>query len=158
MQSKKHYFLLPYQTMSSIPSTIKRLYFYGFGREKEYTKLVITSSEFTQLQSIVVGNECFRNVREFVVDGLKKLKNVKIGCKCFTISYKERDDGLLRITNCPNLCQLDIGSGSAYDFKRLELSNVNSLQSIQFGSGCFQFANEFVLESIFMRMMMIMIC
>ena len=105
----------------------------------------ITSLHFSpllvRLKRIEIGNECFRNVREFVIYGLESLESVKIGEKCFIIDDDERDDGICRITNCPNLRQLEIGSESFWDFKSFDLSNVNSLQSIKFGFHCFQFAD-----------------
>ena len=105
----------------------------------------ITSLHFSPLlvllQRIEIGNGCFENVREFVVDGLESLESVKIGEYCFRISDNERNDGVCRITNCPNLRQLEIGYESFVDFKSIELSNVNSIQSIKFGDLCFWYAN-----------------
>ena len=112
----------------------------------DVSKMKLDLSEFKRLKRIEIGNECFKYVREFVLDGLEKLESVKIGEKCFRISDKERDDGVCRITNCPNLTQLEIGEGSFYDFKQFELLNVNSLQSIQFGNYCFQYAENCILK------------
>ena len=103
-------------------------------------------SMYKRLKKIVIGNKCFKNVREFVLDGLENLESVRIGEKCFKISDQERDDGVCRITNCPNLRQLEIGFGSFEDFKQFELSNVNSLQSITFGDWCFRYAENFILK------------
>ena len=88
---------------------------------------------FPRLKRIEIGNECFQQVHEFVIDGLPSLESVKIGHSCFRISGKERDDGVCRITNCPNLHQLEIDSRSFEDFKSFKLFNVNSIQSIKFG-------------------------
>ena len=90
-----------------------------------------------RLKRIEIGNYCFKNIREFVIDGLESLENVKIDERCFRINYEERDDGICRITNCRNLTQLEIGRESFYDFKSLELFHLNSIQSIKFGSHCF---------------------
>ena len=109
------------------------------------SNMILDLSEFKQLKRIEIGNECFKNVREFVLGGLEKLESVKIGEMCFSISHglsiKEGVDGMCRIKNCPNLLQLMIGNDSFADFDRFELSNVNSLQSIQFGNGCFFYSN-----------------
>ena len=105
------------------------------------SKMKVDLSEFKKLKRIEIGNQCFKHVREFVVDGLASLASVKIGEKCFRISYEERDDGVCRITNCPNLRQLEIGDHSFWDFKSFELSNLNSIQSIKFGEWCFGFAD-----------------
>ena len=98
-------------------------------------------SDFKRLKQIEIGNDCFKYVREFVVDSLELLQSVKIGGKCFKTSDKERDDGVCRITNCPNLRQLEICDASFEDFKSFELSNLNSIQSIKFGEWCFQYAD-----------------
>ena len=95
-----------------------------------------------RLKRIEIGNQCFDNVREFVIDGLESLESVKIGEYCFRIDeWKERDDGICRIANCPNLRRLEIGWSSFEDFKSFELSNVNSLQSINFSDWCFLLAD-----------------
>ena len=99
-----------------------------------------------RLKRIEIGNDCFKYVREFVIDGLASLEIVKIGGRCFRIDYEERDDGVCRITNCPNLRQLEIGYRSFWNFKSFELSNLNSLQSIKFGSQNFKYARELSLK------------
>ena len=94
-----------------------------------------------RLKRIEIGNQCFKYVREFVIDGLESLESVKISQNSFRIGDEERDDGICRITNCPNFRQLEIGDESFRDFKSFELSNLNSLQSINFGNYCFEYAD-----------------
>ena len=105
----------------------------------------ITSLHFSplliRLKRIEIGNECFKNVRDFVVDGLESLESVKIGANCFKIQWKRSDDGICRITNCPNLTQLKIGKNGFADFKSFELSNLNSIQSIKFDRVCLLYAD-----------------
>ena len=98
---------------------------------------VLNFTRFLFLKRIDIGNDCFKEVREFVIDGLESLESVKIGEECFRICYGERDVGICRIRNCPNLRQLEIGDESFQYFKSFELSNLNSLQSIYFGDWCF---------------------
>ena len=142
MQSKEKYFVLPNQSLKDIPMDVENIYFYRYGNgEESLTKLEFSSYGFTQLRSITVYNNCFKNVREFVLDGLDKLESVKIGEKCFSISTKERDDGVCRITNCFNLRELEIGDESFQDFNQFKLSSVVSLQSIRFGHECFLYAD-----------------
>ena len=140
-QSKEQYFILPNQSLDDIPIDIQQLYIYHTNTEN-MTILNISNYSFYQLKSITIGKDCFKHVREFVVDGLESLESVIIGEKCFRIDWKkERDDGICRITNCPNLRQLEIGYGSFEDFKSFEISDVNSLQSIKFGHDCFYYAD-----------------
>ena len=140
MQSKDRYFILPNQSIEDIPTDIQHLFICGFEKYRE-EKLILSTNSFNQLKSLTIGNECFKNVREFVLDGLESLESVKIGEKCFGISGEERNDGVCRITNCPNLHQLDISGGSFGNFKSFELSNLNSIQSIKFGRWCFKYAD-----------------
>ena len=107
----------------------------------DISRMKMYLSEFKKLKRIEIGNNCFKNVREFVVDGLESLESVKIGRNCFRISDKERNDGVCRIMNCPTLRQLEIGHYSFEDFQSFELSNLNSIQSIKFGWKCFEYAD-----------------
>ena len=140
MQSKDRYFILPNQSIDDIPTDIQHLFICGFEKYRD-EKLILSPNSFNQLKSITIGCSRFKNVREFVLDGLESLKSVKIGEKCFRISDEERDDGICRITNCPNLFQLEIGDASFADFKSFEISNLNSIQSINFGHSCFWYAD-----------------
>ena len=143
MQSRENYFVLPNQPIHDIPRDVEHLYFIHYENDVEENLVVLDFSSFgfTQLRSIAIGNECFQNVREFVLDGLEQLESVKIGWNCFRISEKRREDGICRIVNCPNLHYLEIGYSSFGDFNRFELSNVNSLQSITFGESCFLYTD-----------------
>ena len=145
MQSKERYFILPNQSIDDIPPDIQHLYLCRL-RNYELDNLIFSNNSFHQLKSITIGYGCFESVREFVIDGLESLESVKIGEECFRIGEEERDDGVCRITNCPNLTQLEIGNWSFEDFKSFELSNLNSLQSIIFDEHCFKYADDFSLK------------
>ena len=151
MQSKDRYFIPPNQSIDDIPTDIEHLSLCGL-MNYEYDGLIFTSNSFHRLKSIAVENRCFKNVREFVIDGLESLESVEIGEDCFRTTaledMSEEDilsyiptNGICRITNCPNLRQLKIGYESFEDFKSFKLSNLNSIQSINFGGGCFKFAD-----------------
>ena len=146
MQSRENYFVPPNQSLNDIPRDIENLYFGGFENEENITALDFSSFGFTQLRAIRIGGNCFRNVREFILEGLEQLETIKIGDKCFVISNEEREDGICRITNCPKLRQIEIGFVGFIDFKKFELSIVNSLQTIEFDQGCFTYADQFVLK------------
>ena len=140
MQSKDRYFIPSNQSIDDIPTDIQHLFICGFEEYRD-EKLILSTNSFHQLKSITIGYFCFRNVREFVVDGLESLESVIIGELCFRISDEERNDGVCRITNCPNLRQLEIGWSSFGDFNSFELSNLNSIQSIKFDDHCFKYAD-----------------
>ena len=129
----------------SIPSISTNITFANYVGNEFSTSYSLIFTRFLFLTRIEIGNECFKHVREFVIDGLKSVESVKIGELCFRISDDERDDGVCQITNCPNLRQLEIGDDSFEDFKSFELSNLNSIQSIKFGDDCFKYA-DFLLK------------
>lgn len=144
MQSSNRYFVLPNQSLNDIPKDVRHLNICGYEYYK--TSLNFFTYEFTQLQSISIGNRCFQTVRNFMIDGLEELKTLKIGDSCFKISGKESKGGLFRITKCPSLCELEIGEESFSDYTTFELFSVDSLRSIKFGAGCFEYAEEFSMR------------
>ena len=140
MQSKDRYFIPPNQSIEDIPTDIQHLFICGFEKYRD-EKLILSTNLFHHLKSITIGNECFKHVREFVLDGLESLESVRIGGKCFRVGDNKRNSGICRITNCPNLRQLELGDGCFEDSQSFEISNLNSLQSIKFGKCCFDYAD-----------------
>ena len=129
------------QSLPLISPVITNITFSSYIGINDNSFTVLNFTRYVFLRRIEIGNECFKYVREFVIDGLESLESVKIGKECFRIGDKERDDGVCQITNCPNLCQLEISDYSFYYFKSFELSNINSIQSIKFGDYCFKYAD-----------------
>ena len=150
MNSDEYYFILPNQLLDDIPKDVKNICFHTNDNYKLFdTSLCSTNIPFfNQLHSIICGDNCFKNVCKFVLDGLEYLKSVIINRGCFTSKREECYDGLFQITNCPNFQHLAIGDGSFGDFKSFKLSNLNSLQSIKFGNNCFKNVREFVLDDL----------
>ena len=144
MQSREKYFVLPNQSLHTIPKDIENIYFGRYG-SRDLTVLDFSSFGFTHLRSITIGCNCFHYVDSFVLDGLEKLESVKIGEGCFSGWYRQ-EESICRIANCPNLRQLEIGDRSFYDFNQFELSNVSSLQSITFDESCFKYAENCILK------------
>ena len=101
------------------------------------------------IKRIVIGDECFRKVRVFELDGLDELESVLIGQKSFRIGISGyvRSDGSYRIVNCPKLKSIQIGYQSFDDYHSFELSNLTSLQTIYIGRECFHYAPLFSLTS-----------
>ena len=100
------------------------------------------------LKSIVIGDNCFINVKVFELDGLSELESVVIGQQSFRIDNSERNDGDYRIVNCPKLKSIQIGYQSFSDYHSFELSNLLSLQSIDIGDYCFYWAPSFSLTGL----------
>ena len=90
------------------------------------------------LESIEIGNNCFRSVKTFQIDGLNRLKTIKIGKNSFTQKnnyYGYDKSKSFHILNCESLESIQIGEYSFSDFAgEFELKNLPQLQSIQIGT------------------------
>ena len=93
---------------------------------------------FLNLESIEIGNDCFKSVQTFQIDGLNRLKTIKIGKNSFTQTKTCRGNDKSKsfhILNCESLEFIQIGEWSFSDFAgEFELKNLPQLQSIQIGS------------------------
>ena len=97
-------------------------------------------SSFTpksSLEYIDIGDECFENVKKFVINGLNKLKSLKIGMNSFTMEKKYcRSDSSLSflLLNCDELESIEIGLYSFLDYGGgFELFNLPKLSTIKIG-------------------------
>ena len=90
------------------------------------------------LESIEIGDECFRSVKTFKIDGLNRLKTIKIGINSFTQKkswYGNDKSKSFHILNCESLESIQIGEYSFSDFAGdFELKNCPQLRSIQIGT------------------------
>ena len=112
----------------------------------------------TQLKRIKIGNQCFKHVRVFVINGLPNLESVEVGNNCFSISLqKGHNDDLFRIMNCPTLKQLKIGRDSFRGYSSFYFSNVKSLQTLQLAMTSFPNDREVIIHDVF-GMKMVDIC
>ena len=100
------------------------------------------------LKSIVIGDNCFGNMRVFELDGLCELESVVVGQKSLRMSGSERSDGSYQIVNCPKLKSIKIGYESFNDYHSFELNNLPSLQSIDMGEQSFYWAPLFSLTGL----------
>ena len=110
--------------------------------DKRVTELVIPSnccneselkmfdvSGLTGLKRIVIGDECFENVNEVKLIGLKKLESVVIGKNSFTKHKNKWGDDPNRhfyLKDCERLKELTIGCYSFSDFNVCEIENLAS--------------------------------
>ena len=109
-----------------------------------------------ELKSIEIENECFKNVSELKVIGMKMLKKVLIGENCFTKKKDENDKNVygLYVKNCELLRELKIGNHSFEEYSVCEIENVGSLEVIEVGSDCFSNVSELKLKSDCSKMRM----
>ena len=97
---------------------------------------ILEFSQFTNVESIEIGNNCFGSVQSFRIEGLNRLKSIIIGkhtylqAKCGNNTSKS-----FHILNCESLELIEIGEYSFSDFAgEFELKNLPQLQSIQIGT------------------------
>ena len=142
------YYLMIPSSLTSNPQGIEELKIGDKGyNDGSVTELKL--SGLVRLKRIVIGDECFGNVRVFGLSGLGKLESVVIGQKSFRISGDyERSDGSCQIVNCPKLKSIQIGDQSFEDYHSFELNNLHSLQSIDIGDRCFWYAPSFSLTGL----------
>ena len=110
-------------------------------------------NRFDWLRSIEIGDDCFKSVKTFKIDGLNRLKTIKIGNNSFTqkrYGWGNDESKSFHILNCESLESIQIGKYSFSDFAgEFELKNLPQLQSIQIGKYSFSdFAGEFELKNL----------
>ena len=89
------------------------------------------------LRSIEIGDDCFSNVELFKIDGLNELKSLKIGNNSFTKeknSWGSDSSRSFSILNCIELESIEIGRYSFSDYGgEFELNNLPKLSTIKIG-------------------------
>ena len=100
-------------------------------------------SLFLNLEELIIGNNCFSNVKLFKIDGLNHLKSIKIGINSFTLLKSDEewdwnkannDNRSFSILNCIELKSIEIGHHSFSDYGGgFELFNLPKLSSIKIG-------------------------
>ena len=118
----------------------------------DYTASMIDFTQYTNLESIEIGDSNFQHVSEFVIDGFDELKSIKIGENSFTRSinsYGNDSSRSFSILNCIELESIEIGRYSFSDYGgKFELRNLPSLLSIDIDMNCFYYSS-FIVEGIF---------
>ena len=98
--------------------------------------MVLDFSRFRNLREVRVGDECFNDVKEVKLIGLKQLERVVIGKQCF-YEYNNWDyqgpDGHFYLKNCERVRELKIGCWSFNLYSVCEIENVPSLEVIEMG-------------------------
>ena len=89
-----------------------------------------------ELKSIEMGNECYKNVNELKLIGMKGLERVLIGQNSFTKcknGYGGDPNRHFCLKDCELLRELKIGRYSFSDYSVCEIENVPSLEVIEMG-------------------------
>ena len=98
--------------------------------DEDFTELDF--SRFTNLKSLIVGDNCFGYVTSMNVIGLDHLERIKIGMNSFN-RYAAEGDYSFSVKNCSSLRELKIGPGSFENWNNTEIENVPSLEVIEMG-------------------------
>ena len=105
-------------------------------------------SQFPLLQKIQIGSNCFKYVRNVLIECNSQLRSIIIGNNCFSLGENERKDGVFQVTNCPLLQELVLNNNSCCDFMVFELDNTPSLSTLHIGDYCFKWAIQFTLKGM----------
>ena len=97
---------------------------------------VLDVSGLKCLKSIVIGDECFENVNEVKLMGMKELERVVIGKNSFTRkknSYGNESYRHFYLKDCEKVRELKMGRYSFSDYSVCEIEKVPSLEVIEMG-------------------------
>ena len=109
---------------------------------------LILNYSLISLKRLEIGNDCFKKVNQFVIDGLNKLETIIIGWWCFSLNNGPIEGSKCLIMNCDRLKQIHICKYSFMYYESLELKNLPSLISIQLGWYVFSCCHSIVFESM----------
>ena len=102
---------------------------------EDYT--IFNFSRFNLLEELIIGDDSFMYVNEFVINELNELKSLVIGMNSFTKkknSYGDDESRSFSILNCIELKSIEIGENSFSDYGgEFELFNLPKLESIKIG-------------------------
>ena len=109
---------------------------------------MIDLSQFMYLRELKVGDDCFGNVNEVRIMGLRQLERVVIGQNCFTKCKNDRPasmnaKGHFYLKDCEKLMELKMGRYSFSDYSVCEIERVSSLEVIEMGQLYEKSANFF---------------
>ena len=100
-------------------------------------------SEYKNIRSIDIGNDCFGSAKKFCINGLKTLKKLKIGRNSFTRKkgtdkfsedIADHSSYSFHVLDCDELEIIEIMEYSFFDFSgEFELKNLPSLQTLNIG-------------------------
>ena len=90
------------------------------------------------MESIEIGDNCFKSVQTFQMDGLHHLKSLKIGKNSFT-QNKNGDDKSksFHILNCESLESIEIGNECFAFVKTFQIDGLYHLKSLKIGKNSF---------------------
>ena len=139
---------IPLNDLNELDSSIINLNIPSWSFNNELNMIELNLNRFVNLESIVIGNDCFGSVQTFKIEGLNRLQSLKIGMNSFTqVKWSDFENDFagsilkcgnesksFHILNCESLKVIEIGCCSFADFGgEFELRNLDNLESIKIG-------------------------
>ena len=115
----------------------------GYG----YNLSVFNTDCLKGVERLEIGDNCFDEVKQFVIDGLNELKSISIGWKSFELDESIGKGSKCVIMNCDQLSEINIGDQSFLYYESFELKNLACLISIRLGYRVFRKCHSIVFES-----------
>ena len=156
---------IPLNDLNELDSSIINLNIPSWSFNNELNMIELNLNRFMNLESIVIGDDCFGSIQRFEIEGLNRLQRLKIGMNSFTQvksndfkndfagSYTKcrNESKSFHILNCKSLRVLEIGCCSFIDFGgEFELRNLDNLESIKIGEIGYRSMN-FIWSSFIIR-------
>ena len=116
----------------------------GYG----YNLSVFNTDCLKGVERLEIGDNCFDEVKQFVIDGLNELKSMTIGYMSFSLDFKNWIGSKCLIMNCNQLREIHFGEDSFYWYKSFECKNLPSLISIQLDRCAFCNCKWIVFDSM----------
>ena len=139
---------IPLNDLNELDSSIINMNIPSWSFNNELSMIELNLNRFVNLESIIIGNDCFESVQTFKIEGLNRLQSLKIGINSFTqvkwndfnndwdgsIDNCRNESKSFHILNCELLKVIEIGCHSFCDFGgEFELRNLDNLESIKIG-------------------------
>ena len=139
---------IPLNDLNELDSSISNMNIPSWSFNNELNMIELNLNRFVNLESIVIGNNCFGSIQRFEIEGLNRLQRLKIGGNSFTqvkmidfhndwngsIDNCRNESKSFHILNCELLKVIEIGCHSFADFGgEFELRNLDNLESIKIG-------------------------
>ena len=90
-----------------------------------------TLSNYPNLKTIEIGDDCFGKTTTFVIDGLKSLETIKIGSNSFS------NAATIQLSNLNSLESIEIGNDCFGSVKTFKIEGLNRLKTIKIGKNSF---------------------
>lgn len=104
--------------------------------EESFNELILYN--YMNLEELVIGPGCCKNVKLFIVDGCERLTRISIGKKSFGfkegIIIKKDDKSSFHLVGCHSLTELVIDAGSFIPYTGFELTDLPNLKTLTIGS------------------------